>query len=475
MKICLNCQAQNEDNVMFCVNCGNKFSESLQDTTIVSTEKNICPKCGYEDNSSSHFCGKCGHNLMLNVEVPTEESLKSLADTLNSQMSNNSKKPFDLNNAIIGIPKKCLNGLKNLFNKIGKKKLIILSSVLAFLIVSTILIAKLVVPFAPHYFKGNSAVKAADYPTAIAEYELAGNFLDTNSKLNDTYYLYAETLYSEEKYYDAAINYNIVTNYEDTEQKLIQCGTNLLDNKKYDNAVEVFEMVESDSVTQMKSYASAMLSMQDGSYQEAKKSFIAAGDYSNSKTMVNACDLMLADKYCNEGKFDEALKIYNTLPEDFVYNEISVSGRKNLLLNSKPMLDAMGRWNASDNYIESRNIYKRTGSWDNWYYGHDNVLSGQYIEVECTLNNDNTFDINGEVCFYKFDDYSSLSAYCKAKSTTRSINISNVTSIPSTFSIDSNTTLYYSNGIFSIKYSERDNYSSYFYNMYNSSVTYGNR
>ena len=136
----------------------------------------------------------------------------------------------------------------------------------------------------------------------------------------------------------------------------------------------------------------------------------------------------------------------------------------------------MGTWMASDYYIESRNVYKRTGSADWWYWkpGVSN-LTGQELELSCTMNSNGSFDIKGEVTFYKCDDYSSLSEYCRAKKTSETFTISNITAIPSSYQIDSYTTLNYSGGIFKVKYSERDNYSAHFYNLYSSSVTYGNR
>lgn len=442
----------------------------------------ICSRCKTENNESSKFCCQCGNDLTINVDAPANEDLKSLADSLNEQAVHTEKQPLNLNKVISDFPKKIGNGIRKignfvagLFRRIGKKKLIVISSSVVVIIACTILTVNYIIPFAPHYFNGNSALKSADYATAITEYELAKSFLNAKSKLNETHYLYAEKLYGEEKFYDASTHYNIVVNYDDTHDKLIQCGTKLLENKEYKKSLDIFEMIETDEVSQLKNYASGMNSLNNGSYEDAKKSFTAAGDYNDSKSMINACDLMIAENHCKNGKFAEAKKIYSSLPEDFTYNGISAASRISLLNNSQTLINSIGTWRASDNYIETRNVYKRTGSWDSWYHGHDNVLSGQNIEISCTMNSNNTFNIKGEVSFYKFDDYSSLSAYCKAKITTKSFSINNVTAIPSSYQIDSNTTLNYSGGVFSIKYSERDNYSSYFYNVYSSSVTYGNK
>lgn len=443
----------------------------------------ICSRCKTENDESSKFCRQCGNDLTINVDPPANEDLKSLANSLNEQAVHTKKQSLNLNKAISDIPKKIGNGIKKtgnffagLFRKIGKKKLIIISGSLVVIIACVILTVSYVIPFAPHYFNGNSAVKSDDYVTAISEYELAGNFLNAKSKLNDVHYLYAEKLYSEEKFYDAATHYKTVVNYDDTNNKLIQCGTKLLESKEYKKSLDIFEMLKTDEVAHLKNYASGMNSLNNGSYEDAKKSFAAAGDYNDSKSMINACDLMIAEKYCEEGKFDQAKPIYSSLPEGFTYNGISSSNRIALLNNSQGLINAMGTWTASDYYIESRNVYARTGSWDSWYWSPDvSDLTDQDLELSCKMNSNGSFDITVKASFYKCDDYSSLAKYCEAKNTSKSFTISNVTSIPASYQIDSYTTLNYSGGVFSIKYSERDNYSAHFYNIYSSSVTYGNR
>ena len=77
--------------------------------------------------------------------------------------------------------------------------------------------------------------------------------------------------------------------------------------------------------------------------------------------------------------------------------------------------------------------------------------------------------------YYYFNNYSSLSSRCKARLTTDSFEVKNLKTIPTSIRIDSSTTLTLANGTFSVKYSYRDDYSMYFYNVYSSSVTYGTK
>ena len=149
----------------------------------------ICSRCKTENNESSKFCCQCGNDLTINVDAPANEDLKSLADSLNEQAVHTEKQPLNLNKAISDVPKKIGKGIKKignffvgLFKKIGKKKIIIISSSLVVIVACTILTVSYVIPFAPHYFNGNSALESGDYATAITEYELARNFLNAKSK-----------------------------------------------------------------------------------------------------------------------------------------------------------------------------------------------------------------------------------------------------------------------------------------------------
>lgn len=139
----------------------------------------ICSHCKTENEENSKFCSSCGNDLTINVDAPANEDLKSLADSLNEQAVHTEKQPFNQNKAISNIPQKIGAGIKdtgrkctNFFRKIGKKKMIIISCSLAVVIAGTVLTVTYIIPFGPHYFKGNSALKSFDYQTASANMSL---------------------------------------------------------------------------------------------------------------------------------------------------------------------------------------------------------------------------------------------------------------------------------------------------------------
>lgn len=399
----------------------------------------ICPRCNAENVEGAKFCESCGMNLEIALGTVVQKP----------------KKP---------------NFFAELFKKLGKKGLIIIGVVVLVIAIGAVCYSTFVAPYLPHYINANKAFEAGDYGLAIREYIQAGNFMDSEEKLDETYYANAEALYKNGEFIAAADQYALVKNNPDAEGKIKMCADVLLEKKEYVGAAEIYEMIGTEEVEGVRNYALGMALFEDDKYKDAKAKFECAEGYGDSETMINACELMRAEGLCEEGYYDAAKAVYKSLPEGFTYDGISASARIALIENLDPLLDMMGTWYVDSNYIESRNVYKRNGSWNNWY--HDSVLSGQSLTLSCSFNSDNTVDISGKVTFYKFDDYSSLSQYCQAEKTTKSFNIYNVTSMPSSYDINSNTTLTYSNGTFTLKYSERDNYSAYFYNMYNSTVKF---
>lgn len=94
----------------------------------------ICARCKTENNESSKFCCRCGNDLITNVDVPANEDLKSLADSLNEQAVHTEKQPFNLNKAISEVPKKLWCGIKKSIFFRKKKNIIITFSSLIVII-----------------------------------------------------------------------------------------------------------------------------------------------------------------------------------------------------------------------------------------------------------------------------------------------------------------------------------------------------
>ena len=396
-----------------------------------------------------------------------------------------------------------------------KKKKIIISSIAAVLFIAFALVFGLYI--LPKYImpqinlrKATTAFEQEDYATAIECFEKSG-FQNDAENSNQYTYAVAMTRYNVNEYTAAATAFSKTNGLLDSNDKIFSCGLALEEMQDYENAVDCFTLLTTSEAKGHKAYCEGMVAYKKEDYNTAisklttaestietvsgflpqvcyeygvslfeKKDYSAAttqfekaGEYSDAKTYVTGCSLMQAENLLTEGKLNEAKNAFSKLPQNFSFNNISVTNRMSSLNNAGAFTSVCGKWAPTKNYIETRNVYDRTGSWDGWYI--DEVISDQSLEIYCYLNSDGTVTIKGNISFYRYTDYSSLAAYCNATKTTKSFTISNLKSIPSSYNIDSNTILKYSNGNFVLEYSVRDNYSAHFHNLYKSSVTFGSR
>lgn len=68
MKYCSLCGHANEDDALFCVKDGYKLGEPVDGIQEDKSKKQICTKCGFENDSNIKFCGGCGNPLDVNVQ-----------------------------------------------------------------------------------------------------------------------------------------------------------------------------------------------------------------------------------------------------------------------------------------------------------------------------------------------------------------------------------------------------------------------
>lgn len=357
-----------------------------------------------------------------------------------------------------------------------------------------------------HYSEATAFFNNGAYKNAISEFGKANDYSNSKAKIDESYYLLAKSYFDSEDYVLAAENFSLSNGYSNAAEMIFESGNKLLDAKDYALAAEAFGYGDTSESKQYKSYCLGMVYLKNSNYKDAvncfkeagnildaksmytssayslglsyfysknyyqaRNAFSKCGNYKDSQNLVKICE---AEQCITEGRLDLAYPIYSDLPKDLTVEGFDAQSRIALILKYKSFASICNKtWKATKNYIETRNVYKRTGSWDCWYY--DEPFTDQKLSIDCTLNSNGTVDISGYVSFYRFTDYSSLNKYCKATITSRYFTIKNLTSIPSSYKIDSDTTLNYSNGVFSISYSVKDNYSISFYNLYRSSVTYG--
>lgn len=313
---------------------------------------------------------------------------------------------------------------------------------------------------------------------SLLEIEIKDDLI--NAKINDCKYELGK-ISLEAKQYDQALKYfQEVTSKDDINDLLDSIYSKLAlkylkENKYTDALTEINKTINKNTenyqnIKKQIYYEYGKHQLDSNDYNGAIYNLQQAQDYEDSTTLINNAYIRKAEQYIKSRNLQEAKKIYDSLSSDLEYNGIKVIDRKNQLNKLANLINITGKKYATKTYCESRNVWKYDGRWKNWYI--DTSDSSEYIDTELILNDDGTATLKGTAYFYAFNNFSSLSQYCQAKIVSRQIEIKNITSMPSTFEIDENTKLLYSKGTFTIKYSERDNYSTSFYNMYISTVTY---
>ena len=299
-------------------------------------------------------------------------------------------------------------------------------------------------------------------------------------KINDCKYELGKQ-YFEQKQYSKSIEYlNEVKEKSDIEELKDKAHYNLaleiLSDKDYTKAMEEIKKVNNKELEGLEKtrkqihYEYGKYFLNRGDYNGGISQLEQAKDYEDAKTLVNFAYIEKAEKLIKENKLGEARSIYNYLEESIEHDGIKVLERKKQLNNAESMINATGKKYASKSYCESRNVWKYDGRWENWFI--DKPDSYEYIDTILKLNNDGTYTLSGRAYFYAFNNFSTLQKYCNADIISKNIEIKNISSIPAKYNIDEYTTLLFSNGKFKIQYNKKDDYSTNFYNVYSSSITY---
>lgn len=299
-------------------------------------------------------------------------------------------------------------------------------------------------------------------------------------KINECKYELAKQYIDKERYTPALKLLNDVVDKNDINELKDKAHFNLaliyLKSREYSKSLEEIKKVSNEQYENLEitkkqiNYEYGKYYFNIDKYESAISYLEQAKDYEDANTFLNNAYIEKAEKYIKQGNIQEARNIYNFLPNDIEYNGIKVNVRKNQINKFSGLIGATGIKYATKCYCESRNVWRYDGRWSNWHI--DVPDNSEYINTSLTLNNDGTVTLKGTVYFYAFNNFSTLADYCKANIISKTIKLENLNSIASSYDLDDNTKLLYSNGVFSIKYSKRDDYSTSFYNLYMSSVTY---
>ena len=327
---------------------------------------------------------------------------------------------------------------RNILNFIvNKKKIIILTAIIIITVIFIILLCKLLLLPLYNYNMANEYMTNKDYVKAIELYEKNKEFQDSNDKIKTAYYEY---------------------------------GISLVDEGKYEDAINMFEKGIGDSLEKYIAYANAMIDFNNGKYNTALSAFKNLTEFKQSNDYINYCNLMLAEEQFKEGNLTAAKRMFSEMDNNLEFNDIKVSSRLEKLDKYKDFVDLCGTWSGTDGKFSVTQTHDSTGLWDSW----DSEYDGQ-LKLKCIINQDDTVTLKGDAKYYIYTNYSSLSKYLKAPQKSLTID-KTVNAIPSEIASDTNVQLTYSGGKFSLVYDYEDaNSSMNFTYRYKSSISYNTR
>ena len=328
-----------------------------------------------------------------------------------------------------------------------------------------------------HYKKADQALNDGNYKVAIREFEKANKYKDSVDKLH---YSKAKKAYDSKEYEDAYNEYKLAGKYADSEELADESYKALnyikakesYDQGTYEKALEYIQEAgdykDSNELKKEISYNAAIVNLNVKNFMNAKNLFLQAEDYEDAEEFVKLSE---AELYMAEGKLSEAVEMYLNI--DFISDKFDVQARKKLVLGCSSIAKACGTWNATKNYLESKNVHISTGISDSWYI--DTLLDNQSVVVTGTMHDDGTVTLKGTVTFYQFLNYSSLQENCQARWSTKDFEVQFISSMPPIIPINEGINLYYSDGVYTLKGAlESQPYIS-FIEYYNTSVTYGEK
>ncbi len=358
-----------------------------------------------------------------------------------------------------------------------------------------------------HYLLAQAHMKAGKYADAISEFETAGEYKDAVSKAGEAHYKQAESMLKAGRPKDAAKEFQAAGSYSDASSRIMKLGKSLISEKKYKEAVDVLQLSSSKDAPRYISYVNGLVAYGKKDYKTAMTEFTAAGKledapaklkaatyqqgikllgskkfgdarklfkkisgYKKSKHLINVCTAEIA---LSNGRFNAALKAYEAVPKSLKVTGFNAAKRRALVMKYKSFASICGEWKATKNYIESRSTHITTGIWNNWYI--DKTDSSQRLTIHCYLQNNGKMRVEGRVTYLRFNNYSILSAYCKAYWSYDSFTLKNLKKVPSKIKIDSHTKIKRVSKKFNFTYKYTENENVYFRYRYKTTITYGKR
>lgn len=211
------------------------------------------------------------------------------------------------------------------------------------------------------YESAKKYISNYNYEEAIKVYKSLGGYKDSQEKVLETKYDYAEYLTIINRYGDAVNIYTELGSYKNSTQHIpqvyLEWGNYARENKQYAEAFEYYEkagnLVNQDVFSQT-SFEYAVSLMESGSFQEALDIFGSIAEMTGVPTKVAECYYLWGKSYLNQSRFDEAIECFK---HSFNVEDTNELNKKAYYLKGNKMA-------ASNKIEEAYNCYLNAGDYE---------------------------------------------------------------------------------------------------------------
>lgn len=301
------------------------------------------------------------------------------------------------------------------------------------------------------YEAGKTAFDQKEYQEAMNFFEEAKDYEDASELRKQAekgmHYENGLSKMEENALADAVSELAAAADFEDTVEKLKECGAKLLEEKKYEDAKNAFSQAGDDDYV---TYIEGIEKMNSKDYEGAINKFNSVESVKGAKKMTQKCNLAQAKAKMDEGHLNEAKAILEKLPGDLKYDGNQVDSLLNKINKHSDYLAVCGRWKSDNIKSSITQTHDSTGLWDSW----DGDGTGYCLDITCVINDDDTVSMKAVANYWLYKNFSSLSSNLRTGDYSKTFKDTGA-SLPGSMSTD-NATLSVAPGNFGFDFSLTD-------------------
>ena len=156
------------------------------------------------------------------------------------------------------------------------------------------------------YQQGKSSFEKKDYSGAIEKLQTVADYEDASDLISQSNYYIAEKMYESGNLLEASQYYKKANYFQDSETKLCAIGKLLVESEDYQNAVDVFSGTRSGSSDEYSNYATGMVAISNKKYKSAADAFKKAGNILDSKAKYSESEYNYGLELLNAKNYSQA-------------------------------------------------------------------------------------------------------------------------------------------------------------------------